>query len=168
MQSYLEDVDNIVHHGVCPAQLGPNVSEDTAMNADDVSGVKYLHPGSALVLSLKSLSRLAHVEIQISRYGPYSILSRISAVCAITIGSRVSPFACNRASISTASSHLSCVASQRGDLGIRGRKAKRTIAGIIWRPQGRRKTALVLMNDEPYEMKYIMRIWRQISHVVTR
>jgi hypothetical protein len=39
-QSHLEDVDNVVHHGICSAQLGPNVCKDTAVYADNVSGVE--------------------------------------------------------------------------------------------------------------------------------
>lgn len=127
----LKDVDNVVHHGIRSTELRPNMSEYTTMNSNNIPRVKNFHPGSTSVLTFKPRNLLVGEARNRYLCGTHSIFSRISVVCAMTIGSRLSPFACKRARISTASSHRSWVANHRGDLGIIGRKASRTIAGII-------------------------------------
>lgn len=42
---------------------------------------------------------------------------------------------------------------------MNGRQQRSTTAGIICKPQGIRNDAVEVINDVPYEMKYIIRIY---------
>jgi hypothetical protein len=59
--NYLEDIHNVVHHGICSTQLRPNMGEHSTVDTDDISRIKHLHPGRALVLALESRDKLANV-----------------------------------------------------------------------------------------------------------
>jgi hypothetical protein len=48
--TYLEDINNVVHHGIGSSHLGPDVREDCAVNTNDIARVEKLEPRQALVL----------------------------------------------------------------------------------------------------------------------